>query len=153
MKGCKSTYCLSGHTDLTGSTTSTVCCWDWEAELLVKSTCTVRAAQCCRRMKPSVVPVPALATKQLKKFWEENCHGSPAAPQSLLVWLQAGLPTVPQEHVHCHHLQAGVHPAFWPPGLRQEIRIAFRFNGKGLWYLQHLKLALQNLSKSACFSL
>lgn len=64
---------------------------------------------------------------------------------------------VPQVHVHCHHLQAGVHPAIWPPvawdsaGVRN--KDAFKFSGKSLWYLQHLKLALQNLSKSTCFSL
>lgn len=33
------------------------------------------------------------------------------------------------------------------------ISITFRFSGKSLWFLQPLKLALRNLSKSTCFSL
>lgn len=72
--------------------------------------------------------------------------------------LQTGLQAVPQEHVHaaiaCR--QGSILPLchLWPRTLTEwEIRIAFKFSGKSLWYLQPLKLALQNLSKSACFSL
>lgn len=109
-------------------------------------------------MKPPVVPVPAPSTAQLKKGREEKHLGDPAAPQSLLVGLQTGLQAVPQECIHSAiaRRQGSVLPLchLWPRTLPEwEIRVAFKFSGKSLRYLQPLKLALQNLAKSTCFSL
>lgn len=139
MKGCKSTQCLSGHTALPASTTSTVCCWDWETELLVKSTCTVRAAQCCRQMKPSVVPVPAPASKLLKTFWEENCMVAQQFHSPSLCDCRQGCPWCLRSMytaIICR--QAGVHPAIWPPvALNSDgggHKDAFKISGKSLWY-------------------
>ena len=80
------------------------------------------------------------------------------APQSVLVGLQTGLQAVPQGHAHsaiaCRQGSNLTLCRLWPRALPgREIRIAFKFSGKSLWYLQPLKLALQNPSKSTCFSL
>lgn len=89
---------------------------------------------------------------------EEKHRGDRAAPQTLLAGLQTGLQAVLQERIRsaiaCR--QGSVLPLchLWPRTPPEwEIRIAFKFSGKSLWYLKPLKLALQNLSESTCFSL
>lgn len=156
--GGKSTNCLSGRTDLSGSTASTGGCRGREAGFLLKSTHTVRAAGCCRQTKAPVVSVPALGTEQLKNRsrgkppgWPSSSTVPPCGAANRAAGCASGAHS---SAIACR--QGSVLPLchLWPRTPPEwEIRIAFKFSGKSLWYLKPLKLALQNLSESTCFSL
>lgn len=151
--------------DLSDSMATTGCCHSKEAGFLVKSTCAARGAQCCRQMKPPVAPylhqMESRLTKKKrgkKKKRKRKTFGWPSISAVFPDGVANRAAGCAQECVHaaitCR--QGSVLPLchLWPRALPAwEIRIAFKFSGKSLWYLQPLKLALQNLSRSTCFSL